>query len=117
MSLPTKGKLSISLTHPATGRETRILDLGELGPRHDALTRRVIGIPLTDITGSGLGTDGLLGLWWLAGNIAGKKETFRVVMETWSTFAALEAADPDVELDDEEPSEADDDMGEPLPAP
>lgn len=103
--MQTTGIMSITLTSPVSGeRETRRLDLAELGPSDDRMTRKTAGIPLSTYLSDPdkLGMDGLLLLWWVAGVKAGNSERYDTVLKMWPSYQAVANADPELEIEEED---------------
>lgn len=92
----------LRMTHKPTGR-TYELDLLELGPGDDRLTRRVCGTPVSSFLQreDRLGTDGLSVLWWLARTKAGELVAFHKSEEELGSSLAMQR-DMDVERLDAE---------------
>lgn len=108
--MQTTGIMTITLTSPVSGeRESRSIDLSELGPAHDRMTRKTAGIPLSTYLSDPdkLGMDGLLLLWWVAGVMAGINERYDTVLKMWPSYQAIGNANPEVEVDNGEEDESD----------
>lgn len=85
--------------------ETRELYLAALGPADDLVARREVGFPISPFVERGtFGADSVLVLWWMARRKNGEPGLrFADVLEQFPSYAALAAADPEIEeLDDDE---------------
>jgi hypothetical protein len=95
--------------------ETLTLNFADLGPEDDLASRKQTGLPISSfVQGESFGTDSFLVLWWMARRKAGERRlAFSKVLDEFPTFDAINAAEPKVEVLEDE-AEVDD--SDPLPS-
>jgi hypothetical protein len=90
------------------GGETRELSLTDLGPGDDLVARQQTGIPVQPFFEEDrFGPDSLLILWWMARRKNGEKRLkFSEVLAEFPSYAAIEAADPEMVMVEDDSPEA-----------
>lgn len=98
------------------GDETRTLNWADLGPQDDIICRRATGMPVSSFfENEHFGADTLLVIWWMAGRKAGKRESFKQILDTYSSFDSME--DFTIEADEESDDVIDAEVVDPDPLP